>query len=238
MGNQKIKNIIPYQYHNLVINYRDDDKDDWSVVREMFLHNIYRFNTNMLRDESIVVDIGANIGAFSLQVLSEARDSNKKVHVIAIEPEKSNLELLYKNIEENPELFVRGSTIEVLEIGIYNEYGKANINSESGSSRLTDNQDDQEVTVWPYDKLIEHIGKKIDFVKIDIEGSEIETIEGASEESILASHFYAIEFDERNTDDDFITLIEPFLYDFSFSTFGVPKNGCNLYLENHSWEDK
>ena len=74
---------------------------------------------------------------------------------------------------------------------------------------------------------------KIDFVKCDIEGSELPMITGASEASILRARRYAIEFDEHNNPEDFVSIIKPFLNDFSFSTFGVPERGCNIYLENH-----
>lgn len=231
-----MKNIIPYAYHNLTVNYRKDDKDDWNVMREIFVDNIYRFHSGMLEDDAVVIDVGANIGAFTLQVLSEAKNAGKKVHVYAIEPEEHNLELLYKNLEANHELTENGSTVEVLEIGIYSQNGIANINNNSGSSRLTNDPGDQEIELWSYDKLVQYIDRDIDMVKADIEGSEIDMINGASAESILKSHYYAIEFDEHNVEDDFVSLIKPFLSDFSFNVFGVPGNGCNIYLENHSWK--
>lgn len=228
-----VKNIIPGPYSNITIYHRDGDRDDWSVIREIFNQNIYRFDGAYL-ESGVVMDIGANIGVFTLYVLNIAHGRGQAVHIYAVEPEQVNLDILHKNIEANPKLFEYGSKVHIAPVGISNFMGTARISNSSGSSRLTEDDGDQQIEVITYDELLKTEGlEKIDFCKIDIEGSEVPMITASSH--LNSAHYYAIEFDEHNNTDQFIDIIKPFLNDFSFNTFGVPSRGCNIYLENHNW---
>ena len=152
----------------------------------------------------------------------------------AVEPEENNIEILRKNLLANKQLFERGSKVTVVQKGVSDFSGYSGITNNAGSSRLTGAANAQEIEIITYDELLEEVDEnKIDFVKCDIEGSELPMITGASEASILRARRYAIEFDEHNNSEDFVSIIKPFLNDFSFSTFGVPERGCNIYLENH-----
>ena len=226
---------IPGLYTDITISTRPDSDDDYAVIREIFNLNIYRFEGNFLGQKNpVVLDVGANIGVFTLFVLSVAHQAGKAVHVYAIEPEENNIEILRKNLLANKQLFERGSKVTVIPKGVSDFSGYSGITNNAGSSRLTGAANTQEIEIITYDELLEEVGEnKIDFVKCDIEGSELPMITGASEASILRARRYAIEFDEHNNSEDFISIIKPFLNDFSFSTFGVPERGCNIYLENH-----
>lgn len=231
-----MKMTIPRPYFNLTIHCRDNDDADSSVVSEMFYENVYRLEGYMLSDDAVVLDIGANIGAFTIQALKLAYDHDKVITVYAVEPEQHNLELLKKNLEANPRLFEKGSNVNIIEGAVSDFKGEANITNESGNSRLT-NEKGELVDVTTYDDLLARFElERIDFVKIDIEGSEVPLINAANVDSLLKAHFYAIEWDESNKRDSFLATFKPFMNDFSFSTWGIPNNGCNIYLENHHWE--
>lgn len=236
----KIKTIIPRPQLPIVVYYREDDDADKAVLSEMFSENVYRLEGYKIgSDNPVVLDIGANIGTFTLLVLSLAHAQNIPVTVYAVEPEENNLELLKENLDANPRLFEHGSSVIILEVGVSDFSGKSRITNQSGGSRLSDGEDLQEIDIVTYDELIKANDiDKIDFVKIDIEGSEYPLINGASRKNLLRAHYYAIEWDTQNTKETFTDILNPFLDDFSFQTWGVPNNGCNLYLENHSWNEK
>lgn len=235
-----VQKRIKRPYFSLKIHHRKDDVADLAVIDEMFNKNVYELEGYKLEQEHpVVLDIGANIGTFTLLTLKVAQENNKAVTVYAIEPEKNNLELLKMNIQSNPLLFANGSRAIIIEKGLSDFNGTSQITNESGGSRLVDDKNSQTIEIITFDDLMKsyEIGK-VDFTKIDIEGSETPLLDGASSETILASHFYAIEFDRFNNIEGFLKTMTPFMKDFSFKTWGIPANGCNVYFENHHWSQK
>lgn len=231
--------LIERPYFTLKVNHRENDEDDKAVIKEMFLENVYRFECHMLEQEHpIVFDVGANIGTFTMLVLCVAFENNIPVTIYAVEPEEHNLEILQQNLDDNPILFEKGAEVVIVKAGVGSENKKASITNGSGSSRVTDRTDElQEITLMTYDNLLKYLKvDKVDFTKVDIEGSEVPMLKFASKKTITSSHYYAIEFDRFNKVDDFFTILGKFTSDFSFSTYGIPKNGCNMYFENHHWE--
>jgi FkbM family methyltransferase len=231
---------ISRPYFNIKIDHREHNVADEAVIHEMFTENIYHLESYKLsQDQPIVLDVGANIGTFTMQTLAVAQENNIVVKVYAIEPEENNLKLLRKNLEQNPRLFENGSSVEIIETAISGFNGKASITNDAGGSRVCEEIDSklQVIDVITYDHLIEQLKlDKIDFVKIDIEGSEVGLITNISKDNLLKTHFYVVECDRFNGKDAFISMLKPFLNDFSFETWGIPAQGCNLYLENHHWE--
>lgn len=232
--------IISRPYYSLSINYRENDESDLAVIDEMFTKNVYRFDTNKLeQDRPVVLDIGANIGTFTLLALKQAHEMGMAITVYAVEPQQDNLELFKQNIANNMRVFSGGSRLVVVEKGISDFNGSIGITNKSGGSRLNSDSSLQQIDVITFDEFInEEKIDKIDFTKIDIEGSEVPLITGASRENLLKSHFYAIELDEFVKREDFSAIIDPFIDDCSLETWGIPVNGCNIYIENHSWSAK
>lgn len=233
-----IKTEIDRPYFPIVVHYREGDKDDEAVIKEMFEENVYRLDSSKLSKKPVVLDIGANIGTFTLLTLKIAQESGKQVTVYAVEPEQKNLALLKQNLAANPGLFTNGSKVHIITEAISDFRGAFNITSQSGGSRLSKNAE-QPVNVITYDDFLKDYNiERVDFTKIDIEGSEVFLLSGASKQNILKSHYYAVEFDRQNTSQEFVKMLQPFLSDFSFETWGIPAKGCNLYLENHHWGSK
>ena len=69
---------------------------DFAVLNEVFLHQSYAAGISMLCEGAVVIDIGANIGAFSIAAACAGAGI---VH--AFEPLAGNFELLKKNIAMN-----------------------------------------------------------------------------------------------------------------------------------------
>ncbi len=64
----------------------------------MFFHDDYNLKSLIIKSESpIILDIGANIGAFSIL----ANSLFKKAKILAYEPEESNFKIIKKNINYN-----------------------------------------------------------------------------------------------------------------------------------------
>jgi FkbM family methyltransferase len=140
---------------------RPGSSDDAAVIREIFTENVYRL---ALSDcEGTVIDIGANIGAFSVYAALHGAE-----RVIAVEPEPDNLRVLAVNQETLPDPGV----ITVWPRAIWASLEDVRLTPNQGGTRVTP---DGAVTVRgiPLSFLLsaEHV-TECATLKLDIEGSE------------------------------------------------------------------
>lgn len=139
---------------------------------------------SVLQSGDTAVDLGANIGYFSILM---AQAVGPEGTVYAFEPIPSNLALLRRSVEEN----AYGSRIEIVEAGVSCEAGHASFVSfgrggaSSGAHLRVDGTElppKHEVHEAPLVALDHHpIRRPIHFIKADIEGSEPLAFQGASE---------------------------------------------------------
>lgn len=176
---------------------RDNSFPDAVVVREIWCENVYEVFDGDLSDTGIVVDLGANIGSFSLYA---GMLGAKKV--IAVEPEPHNIELLVKNVGANKH-HLPDCDFVFEQRGIAGRKGKAFVTDEHGDSRVTDvresgNSEIQLITMaelWKAHKL-----EFVDVLKIDIEGMEGEVILDAPHDLLNLCRYITIEYDRRAND--------------------------------------
>lgn len=220
---------IPTNYGMINITIREDSGSDIPIINEIFNLNVYKLHDNFFSNGGIVLDVGANIGIFTLNVLLRAKNNDVPVHIYAIEPEPHNLELLMQNLENN-EWLVGDSRVTIVKEGINDKEGEAFIDDNHGGSRLS--EEGSPITLITLDQFIER--EKIEevvFAKFDIEGSEVPAILAASDETIDKLARTAIEFDEQNGSEKFSSVINRFARKCQISTWGVPANGCYIYTE-------
>lgn len=187
-------------------NVRPLSKSDMVVVREIWSENVYEVYDGDLTDTGIVVDIGANIGAFSLFA---AKLGAKKV--IAVEPEPHNLELLRMNIADNKQ----HSDCEFIvdERGVGGYIGTALMNDKHGdSSMVYEHSSDANtpagkeeftttIRTTTLDQLFkDHELEFVDVLKIDIEGREGELLLAASESTMNLCRYITLEYDQHAND--------------------------------------
>lgn len=167
-------------------NYETDD----IVIREIWEENVYEVNDGRFNLGGVVIDIGANIGSFSIFA------AHHGAHVYAIEPEPHNADALRKNISLNN----MQDLITVSEVGISNFVGTAVISDRGGGATIKDSVTDGSIiNITTLDKYIDdHNIKSVDVLKIDVEGSETEIILGASKDSMNKCNYITMEFDIRS----------------------------------------
>jgi FkbM family methyltransferase len=123
------------------------------------------------------IDVGAHIGKYAVKV-----GKNKPNKVIAIEPEEYNFTLLKKNVYKNGL-----SNTLLINKGVYSQKGKLSFYlSDKGEGLHSIFQTDDTTTkttidVDTLDNIIDEINfkGKIDLIKIDVEGAEVEVVKGA-----------------------------------------------------------
>jgi FkbM family methyltransferase len=150
---------------------------DWDVVSELVLANAYGFALDYIRNlpgRPVVLDLGANIGIFSLL----AAAAHKDARVFAYEPAPPNLRMIRLNCLANADLSDR---IEVRS------------EAAGGETRMTDFLYDEanpqasgmcyakgtvfRVQIRSFADVLESLPRPVDVAKIDIEGAEFEILE-------------------------------------------------------------
>lgn len=152
---------------------------DIDVYKQVLRDREYAFSVN--RDPAFVVDAGANIGLTSVYLANQFPNAR----ILAIEPEKSNFEVLLKNVAPYPNIipFQGALWAESAELNVVNP-GKGNwgfrIDPQDGnhSNQQSTNQKIQSITV---DAILHHYGlDQISIFKIDIEGAELEVFRNSA----------------------------------------------------------
>jgi len=129
-----------------------------------------------LKDGDLCIDIGANIG-FDTLVMATAVGHDG--HVIAIEPDWTNIMSLIANLKLN-----RIANVELLSIGVGSEHGSAilNVGGQRGHSNFRPGQDveidHQSVAIAPIKAVLASSRDRIRLIKLDIEGFEYNALKG------------------------------------------------------------
>jgi len=151
------------------------DACDFDIFREILLRNEYK--KEEIKEGMVVVDVGAHIGVFSVLASVKTGGLGK---VISIEPENSNFKRLEENLSIN-----NISNAMPLKIAISNFEGKKNLfikEDFAGHSIVSEDSaiGRVEVEVRTLDSLLSSISiRRVDILKIDTEGVELEVLEGA-----------------------------------------------------------
>ncbi len=148
------------------------------------LYGVYEpFETEMLcrlvRKGSVVLDIGANIGYYSLLF---ARNAGPEGRVYAFEPDPVNKELLSRNIRLN-----KYDNVVITQKAVSNVTGPARLflsEENAGDHRIFDSNDGRRYIEVDSVRLDDHFADfkdPIDLVKMDIQGAEYSALQGMQE---------------------------------------------------------
>lgn len=151
---------------------------DFHMFHRIFLRDEYR-TRGQLRDLECVVDLGANVGIFSVFA------SRLSERVLSFEPLPMNYEHLQRNVAARPNITALRMAVsgEPGVLRIYRPASKKLSGTPSafreGNTLLSDKFDEAPATTL--DRVFEeHKVERCDLLKIDIEGSEYEVLHAAS----------------------------------------------------------
>jgi FkbM family methyltransferase len=145
---------------------------DFGIINEVYIVKEYNKLSNFIRQDSVVIDIGAHIGVFSILAGKKAFRGK----VFAYEPFEENFEMLNKNITLN-----NMKNISAFKLGISNKKGKRKLvisrDNSGGHSFYEKNGEKVEIKTITLKQVFEQNKiKKCDFLKIDCEGAEYEIL--------------------------------------------------------------
>lgn len=206
-----IRNDITYKLRNntkLIARGNSTDASEIIIINSdlEYPKKYFPYNYN-----PIIIDAGANIGAFSVYIIKEL--IKNKPMVYSIEPSLNNFKYLNKNIKLNN----FESAVSTNNVGFYNKNGTGYIDlkKEYDSYCATDRNnfsDSEKVNlVTIEDFCTENKISRIDLLKMDIEGGEycvfynsINFIKEHIKKVFIEVHY----LDEENNISNFIKFIE------------------------------
>ncbi len=152
-----------------------------AIQQDIFLHKDF-YEREILDDlytyiegGEILLDIGANIGNHT--VYWATNNQFRAIH--SFEPVKAIFNILKKNIEINQ----LDASVTCYNIGLGFSQSKARISNVKrnniGATSLVESSEG-DIEINSIDNIVKDIGK-VDFIKIDVEGFEIDVLNGAAE---------------------------------------------------------
>ena len=144
---------------------------------------IWRNIKGLIKPNSLIFDIGANIGQYAIRFNEQIGNENSG-RIICVEPDPGNLSYIYFNKYMN-----QCKNIEILNVGIAPSIGKMTLYRDiSYGGRLSSFKPDKNLVPFNVETVtIDYLISKYgipDFVKIDVEGFEIEVLNSMSSKNI------------------------------------------------------
>ena len=179
---------------------------DKLVLLETWKTNSYITEDFNIKKDDVVVDIGANIGAFSVLAAKKAFDGK----IYAYEPDKENYDMLKKNTGLNDLHNVFVSNAAVTGKRGYIDFFTSKLNNGGHSIYGTDSKKATKVKSTTLSGIFKINNlKKINYLKIDAEGSEYDILLNTPAEIIRKVDKIALEYhDYLNHGHDYNDLKE------------------------------
>ena len=155
---------------------------DPNIVQEIWDKHFYKAEGYEIKNGDCVVDIGAHIGSFTVWALHHG------ANVIAFEPDEVNFSLLMQNVQEAEKtckgaIDLHNAAVRSIE-GIFfiDRGGEGQPNT--GGYKIVEEMEGESVEVVrsvPVDVIFSSV-PRIDYLKLDCEGSEYDILEKLNDE--------------------------------------------------------
>lgn len=197
---------------------------DIPTFDEVFVARQYEFDYGFI--PSTIIDCGANIGLATVFFKNKFPNST----IISVEPEKSNYEMLEKNVSNYKDIHCINAGIWNKEIALKGseKYGSEKWMFSVEEASETDLDTMAAISINAI--LDKYNINEIGILKIDIEGAELELFSNNTENWLGKTKCIVIELHDRmrkGTGNAFFRIMS--LYDFSYY-----QNGVNLFCINNS----
>lgn len=168
------------------------------IHNEIFVQNIYESGKVRVNKGDVVLDIGANIGVFSLYAAN-----NGACRVFSFEPDEKNYKYLNENIYQNN----LDTIVKAYNFGLANSSGKRHLQIAiipGGHQMLREGENisshDEVIMTKTFSEFTkENKLNHIDFVKLDCEGAEGEILESFDKTHFEMIDKFAVEFHDNRS---------------------------------------
>lgn len=207
-----------------------------NLLREIVQDDVYRFRQAPRVRGGTVIDLGANIGIFSLHALDSGA-----ARVVAVEPFPDNLEMLRENIEASGATG-RVAVVDAACVGWHQELAMACAGAQAFCAPNVDwmrralgqeGPAPRVSTVTLRELLVLHDIATAAFLKVDIEGMEVEVITDTPNEELARIDHIAIEV-EAHPPGALGRLVEHLAETHHVEVLGSPRRGCYVYARRYN----
>jgi FkbM family methyltransferase len=199
--------VRQYNYKGNTIFYISPS-DFLHGLKEIFVQEIYKINLGL---SPYIIDCGSNIGLSVIYLKEKYNDAQ----IIAFEPDKKNFELLRKNITsfklKDVTLEEKAVWISDTELHFKNE---GNMGSKIANSSGANSSTVQAI------RLKDFIHRKVDFLKIDIEGAEYEVLKDIKENLHFVQNMFLEYHGSFKENNELIEILEI-----------INESGFNFYIK-------
>jgi FkbM family methyltransferase len=171
MGQSLTNNVIAKNSYGKFYCRKKDE--DLHIISEQYENRTLSLFKSLAKKSKIIIDVGAHIGKYTI-IASKLT----KGKVIAIDPSKDNFHILKKNI-----LLNKCKNVLAFNLAVTNKNKKVKLYKPGTSVYYTirkiKNSSWELVNGVSLDYLLKRLKiKKVDLIKIDVEGAELDVIEG------------------------------------------------------------
>lgn len=132
-------------------------------IMEIFVDEVYKFETTT--PEPFIIDCGANMGLSTIYFKSIYPNAQ----VISFEADSQIMKLCKNNIEK-----FELKNVELVEAAVWTEDGHMKfLPNDTLGGKLEEGQDSEETIDVKTVRLKSYLNRKVDFLKMDIEGAEV-----------------------------------------------------------------
>jgi FkbM family methyltransferase len=163
------------------------------AVIELWVEKVYTAGFYRPANGDVIIDAGANIGLFTIQMARQ----NPRCRIFALEPFPENFEYLQGNVVRGS---LRNVTCRQIALGAKFTVGEMKaVGSRSLDHVLcAESSSSNGIPVIPLTGLFDLAGvQEIDFLKVDIEGSEHDVFAGVSPEIVGRFKRIALEYHDQ-----------------------------------------
>jgi len=172
---------------------------------EIFIENTYSYKELFESSNNIIIfDVGANIGLYSIKQAFHSKNSS----IYAFEPSKISFNTFKKNIYENG---LNNIKIFNICVGETSKLIKFYDSQSSVNSHIANQNDDgYQIKMESLDNIIDFEKIiKIDIIKIDTEGYEVNILKGALNKALDITESIVLELHYEGEEDEIDSILLP-----------------------------
>jgi len=221
---RKNKKIV-YKLKNNARYFARAGTSDFEIINEIYVVKEYNKLLKYIKEGSVVIDIGSQIGVFSIFAAKRA----KNIRVYAYEPFSENFEMLKENIKLNK----LQKKVILFKLGVSGKKGKRELilceENTGGHGFYCDGKNKVEIETTTLKDIFEtNKIKSCDFLKMDCEGAEYEIIYKTPKKYLKKIKSISMEYHKN----DNINKLKRFLEEKGFNVSLTDVGEGMLYAEN------